>query len=269
MPTTPDITFQRSMLEGFTKTIIAAYLVLPLLRKRERADLVVRICITLIEGADCTIFSTQDFGLVCEQEEYLIHGPGRYIVKGHGETVEAFHERDERLTFFFKPGFASPASLPLPGHFTEPSQQEMSLERDTTYRYSLASKPTFLTKTNGKTVELATQTQTIQLKAALFWNFVFASADERAEISVAHAATLLGLSTLTLNRRIGEGKLPAVRASSSHPGIRREGLEEYIAYRLTFPQGCISPGQVTRYETWRTAWKEQYQHQGDRRDKDA
>lgn len=207
-----------------------------------------------------------DFGPVCEPQDYLVHGPGRYLVKGRGETVESFQEQDERLSFFLKPGFMSPVSLPLP---VPPSSQEDTLRRDAAYRYTFASHLVFLTKTALETVELATQTQTLQLEAPLFWPFVFGTEDVRAGISVTHAAALLGLSTLTLHRRIGEGKLPAIRASSLYPGIRRAGLEEYIAYRQAFPQGCGLPGQIVRYQSWRATWREQYQQKGgDGRDRD-
>jgi hypothetical protein len=252
-----------TFLEGFTKKVIDAYLVLPPLRKSERADLVMRITLTLAKATDCALFSTHDFGPMCEPQDYLIHGPGRYLVKGHGETVESFQEQDERLSFFLKPGCVSPTSLPLP---TPAVFQEDALRRDAAYRYTLASHPAFLTKTTRETVELAVQTHTLQLEAALFWRFVFATEDVRTEISVAHAAALLGLSTLTLHRRIGEGKLRAIRASSLHPGIRRAGLEEYIAYRQAFPQGCGLPGQIARYQSWRATWREQYQQGGDSRE---
>ena len=100
----------------------------------------------------------------------------------------------------------------------------------------------------------------VTLPTAVFWPFVFGTTTDpqalsRAQISAAHAAALLGLSMLTVSRRIGEGKFPAVRSRSKYPGIELAGLVEYMAYRRQFPQGHPN---LLRVEAWQREWRHTY-----------
>ena len=71
----------------------------------------------------------------------------------------------------------------------------------------------------------------------------------------AHAAALLGLSMLTVGRRIGKGKFPALRPRSKYPTIELAGLVEYLAYRRQFPQGHPN---LLRVEAWQRESRQAY-----------
>src|SRR5258708_7452276 len=76
-------------LEGLTLTALSAYLQTPSLTAHKKADLV--RCITdLLRGQTSTIFSAQEIG--AGEWSYLVNGPGHFLVRGQGETVDSFKE---------------------------------------------------------------------------------------------------------------------------------------------------------------------------------
>lgn len=245
-------------LEGLTLTALGTYLQAPSFTAHKKADLLRRLA-DLLHGQTSTIFKAQEIG--GEKWSYLVNGPGHFLVRGQGDTVDTFKEASERLTFFAKVGYAPAHSLHIQQAFSVSGivpvtlTSPLILSQDSTYQYHIDGQHCILIAMKEGQIELASATQRVLVKEDLFWAFVFGGSDPLAEISVAHTAALLGLSSLTIGRRAGEGKLPAVRPQSRHPGIRRSGLEEYIAYREAFPQGCINH---SRWIAWRADWRERY-----------
>ena len=129
-----------SELEGLTLTGLSAYLQTPSLIAHKKADLV-RCIADLLRGQTSTIFSAQEIG--AGEWSYLINGTGHFLVRGQGETVDAFKEADERLTFFAKVGSAPARSLRIQQAFSASElvpvilTSPLTLSRDSAYQYHI------------------------------------------------------------------------------------------------------------------------------------
>ena len=145
-------------------------------------------------------------------------------------------------------------------------RRQATLTRDEQYRYAIDGRWVQVLASTREQVQCkiiqqeAGRPAHVTLQTAVFWPFVFGTTTDpqalfRAQISAAHAAALLGLSMLTVSRRIGEGKFPALRPRSKYPAIELAGLVEYMAYRQQFPQGHPN---LLRVEAWQREWRQTY-----------
>jgi len=187
---------------------------------------------------------------------------------GDGRTLATFVEgKEERLIFFPRPGQAGIVTFSVEAWDEDAlSTRQATLTRDAQYRYALDGRWVQVLASTRERVQCAIvqreagRPARVTLQTAVFWPFVFGTTTDpqalfRAQISAAHAAALLGLSMLTVSRRIGEGKFPAVRSHSKYPGIDQAGLVEYMAYRRQFPQGHPN---LLRVEAWQREWRHTY-----------
>lgn len=234
-------------LEGFTRRSLADYLA-PL--DLSEAQLGTIASMIAVRGR-CEVFTAERAGAL-----------------GDGRTLATFVEgKEERLIFFPRPGQAGIVTFSVEAWDEEAlSTRQATLTRDAQYRYALDGRWVQVLASTRERVQCAIvqreagRPARVTLQTAVFWPFVFGTTTDpqalsRAQISAAHAAALLGLSMLTVSRRIGEGKFPAVRSRSKYPGIELVGLVEYIAYRRQFPQGHPN---LLRVEAWQREWRHTY-----------
>ena len=258
----------RTTLEGFTLHTLAEELS-PLTLSSSQLNSIAKMI--AVRGG-CDVFpssnSTRQESLV---SSCLVEGRCRTIILGSGDSVPCFREgKKEHLMFFPKPGWAGRTTLTVDiihgDTSSHSSRLRALLTRDERYQYSIDGRLIQVIEANGEQVQcMFTQPATgllarIALQANVFWPFVFGTSPSPkaligAQISAAHTAAILGLSLLTIERRIGEGKLPAVRLHSKYPGVCLSGLREFLAYRKQFPQGHP---QMRRIAAWQQEWRQTY-----------
>lgn len=234
-------------LEGFTRRSLADYLA-PLDLSEAQLDTIASMI--SVRGG-CEVFTAERAGAL-----------------GDGRTLATFVEgKEERLIFFPRPGQAGIVTFSVEAWDEDAlSTRQATLTRDAQYRYALDGRWVQVLASTRERVQCAIvqreagRPARVTLQTAVFWPFVFGTTTDpqalfRAQISAAHAAALLGLSMLTVSRRIGEGKFPAVRSRSKYPGIELAGLVEYMAYRRQFPQGHPN---LLRVEAWQREWRHTY-----------
>lgn len=252
-------------LEGFTLRTLADSLAPLSLSSAQIGTIVSMIAI----GGGCDVFtapSSDDHA--ASIRSCMVDGRSHTVALGSGKSLACFREGDgERFVFFPRPGQAGIVTLRVEAWNEDAaSTRQAMLTRDEGYHYYL----------DDQWIQIATATRDlvhfegvqravglpscIHLRAETFWPFVFATSSAPqalflAQISAAHTAALLGLSLLTISRRIGEGKLPAVRPQSKYPGVRLSGLSEFLEYRRQFPQGHPN---LPRIEAWQREWRQTY-----------
>ena len=253
-------------LEGFTLRTLAEFLTDLALGATQLATIAAMIA----AGSGCDVVAAEREGTQrdADTRSCLIDGPRRSIALGTGRTPATFVEgREARLSFFKRPGYAGIGTLNVEAWDADAaSTWRATLTRDEHYRYTIDGRLVQVLSSTWEQVQCKVFQQEagmsihVTLPATVFWLFVFgATADpqalSRAQISAAHAAALLGLSMLTVRRRIGEGKFPALRPRSKYPMIELAGLVEYLAYRRQFPQGHPN---LLRVEAWQREWRQAY-----------
>ncbi len=255
-------------LEGFNLRTLAEYLAHLSLSNAQLRTIASMIAI----GGGCDVFAAPSSGdPPAEVCACLVDGRSRTIVVGSGQALTCFVEGErERLVFFPRPGRAGSATLKVEARSEDSATTwQATLTRGEDYRYFLDGQWIQVSASTRDLVRcevaphIESQPSHINLLAEAFWPFVFATSPAPqalflAQMSAAHTAALLGLSLLTIQRRIGEGRLPAVRLRSKYPGVCLSGLREFLAYRRRFPQGHPDLGRI---EAWQREWREAYRRE--------
>lgn len=255
-----------AFLEGFSRRVLSDSLSQLDLSAAQLGTIASMIAIR----GGCDVFTAETPRVPCNGSDRscLVDGPHRTIAIGRGRTTATFVEGEgERLSFFEKVGRAATVTLRVEAWDEHTATARwVSLTRDAYYHYSHEGHRIRVCASTREQVQCeaigrgAGRPSSLTLHAAVFWPFVCGTTADlcvltRAHISAAHAAGLLGLSLLTISRRIGEEKLPAVRPRSMYPGVTLAGLVEYLAYRQIFPQGHPN---ARRIEAWQLEWRLAY-----------
>src|SRR5258708_4182157 len=127
-------------------------------------------------------------------------------------------------------------------------QDVLSLSRNHPYHYFVGGKRVLLANTSWDEVELRGETdaENFAFAARQFWAFATDGApDGTGTFSAEHAAGLIGVSPITIRRRIADGKIVPVPGDPTR--ISQPELERFLLYRNTYPFGhrvndCQLPG---------------------------